>query len=164
MTTGIFMVNLIHPSVSTAMFELYNCNAIRNDGELTENPKWMDTDYSVQCFAGQYWLFAGISLFMIFLYVFGWPYSVLQVSSLACSLARHMARNSLANKTIQPKRRTYRRLGATRLLTRSSPSACSVCCTITTWSWCTRKSFSTKMAPRRTTRSLACASLGACPS
>jgi hypothetical protein len=78
--TGIFLVNLIHPSVSTAMFEIYNCNAIYwNDTDLATKPNWMSADYSVECFAGAYWLYAGISMSMIFLFVFGWPFAVLQV-------------------------------------------------------------------------------------
>jgi hypothetical protein len=66
--------------VSTAMFETFQCEQSYFDSssDLDSNiaPFWNVNDMSIQCFVGTYWIFAGVSMAMVFVYVLGWPLMV----------------------------------------------------------------------------------------
>jgi len=76
----VFLVTLLHPSISATMFEVYRCEQVYFDADSVASgiapPYWNSNDKSIECFVGEYWFFAGLSVAMILLFTLGWPVSV----------------------------------------------------------------------------------------
>lgn len=72
MVFGLFLLNLLHPSISSTMFETFNCRQYDLD-KTDESEYWLRLDHSVRCYDKQWWSYAILSALLIVLYVFGYP-------------------------------------------------------------------------------------------
>ena len=68
---AIFFLNLLHPSISSTMFETFNCKSY--DLYKSSGEAWLQSDSSVQCYTDQWLPYAIFSGVVIILYVFGYP-------------------------------------------------------------------------------------------
>ena len=67
-----FILTYVHPSVSATMFRLYNCKSIYASREKKQ--EFLDADPGVECFTSTQWqAMAGVSIFMLVAFIFGWP-------------------------------------------------------------------------------------------
>ncbi|KAK3262035.1 hypothetical protein CYMTET_29088 [Cymbomonas tetramitiformis] len=71
----------MHPTVTTVMFQIYNCRAIYND-EI-EIQYWVEQDLMEQCYTTHWWTFASVSCIVIIFYVVGLPLSLALITTRA---------------------------------------------------------------------------------
>mmetsp|Transcript_14642 Transcript_14642/g.48056 ORF Transcript_14642/g.48056 Transcript_14642/m.48056 type:complete len:432 (-) Transcript_14642:107-1402(-) len=68
----------MHPSISAAIFELFNCEQIHMNSSPDGGPEsWLKIDRSVECFSPQWSIFAVLAGLGAVFIVFGWPLGVL---------------------------------------------------------------------------------------
>jgi len=75
----VFLITFLHPSISAALFELFNCEPIhmRQDVETGREEQWLKIDRSIECFVPQWRVYGALSFVGIGFIVFGWPLFVL---------------------------------------------------------------------------------------
>lgn len=68
---AIFLLNLLHPSISSTMFETFNCKQynLQKDGD----EYWLQSDHGVRCYRDGWVPYATFSGVVIVVYVFGYP-------------------------------------------------------------------------------------------
>eukprot|EP00854_Cymbomonas_tetramitiformis_P022404 gene22404-27032_t len=76
-TVAGFLLRLIHPSVSTCMFQLMHCTDFHLDGS---KQWWLHLDKSIECYDSTWWIFAAIGFAVIALYVVGMPLSLFMLT------------------------------------------------------------------------------------
>ncbi|KAK3252928.1 hypothetical protein CYMTET_37797, partial [Cymbomonas tetramitiformis] len=70
-----FVLIFIHPTCSTYMFQIFNCHRFYNESD--HYIYYLELDRNVQCFTSFWWLHAALSVFVIIVYVVGFPASLL---------------------------------------------------------------------------------------
>lgn len=68
---AIFLMMFLHPSVSTSMFQVFNCDLLYH--ENTDKEHFLHLDRLHKCFTLEWWGYASASLFIITFYVIGLP-------------------------------------------------------------------------------------------
>ncbi|KAK3258118.1 hypothetical protein CYMTET_32823 [Cymbomonas tetramitiformis] len=74
---SVFLLVLLHPVVSTYMFNIFACDEIHRD--ITEPSFWLRQDYSLQCFRGHWWIYAAIATWVIVIYIAGLPICIFYI-------------------------------------------------------------------------------------
>lgn len=83
LTMSAFFTLYLHPVISTRMFILFQCDAMRNQSMDTQY--WLRADPALECFTGTWFLFMAWALAVLLLYTVGLPGAV--------AYAIHMARS-----------------------------------------------------------------------
>ncbi|KAK3241864.1 hypothetical protein CYMTET_48410 [Cymbomonas tetramitiformis] len=66
-----FLLVFLHPTVSTCMLQVFNCDHLHFDSSGREY--FLRLDRSHECFTSEWWLYAMVSLLVIVVYTFGLP-------------------------------------------------------------------------------------------
>ncbi|KAK3237526.1 hypothetical protein CYMTET_52405, partial [Cymbomonas tetramitiformis] len=75
----LFMLTLFHPGIATNMFQIFNCREFYFDDPGLNVQYWMTLDPAFECFNGT-WMFAmTTAIFMLVVYVFGYPLGLLLI-------------------------------------------------------------------------------------
>ncbi|KAK3268964.1 hypothetical protein CYMTET_22564 [Cymbomonas tetramitiformis] len=72
MGAALFLMMFVHPTISTTMFQLFNCNEMYFN-KYPEKQDWLKQDSEVECFTTTWYLAAVFSIFTLVTYVFGYP-------------------------------------------------------------------------------------------
>lgn len=67
----LFMI-VIHPTVSTYTFQLFNCNKIYLDDD--EPRWWLALDHATECYVGSWYSLRALAIFIMMSYVMGMPF------------------------------------------------------------------------------------------
>ncbi|KAK3254961.1 hypothetical protein CYMTET_35843, partial [Cymbomonas tetramitiformis] len=67
-----YILVLLHPTCATYMFQLFRCRLVYDHGKQY----WLELDHTVECFTSQWWAFAGVSIVVIGVFVFGLPCAI----------------------------------------------------------------------------------------
>ncbi|KAK3238120.1 hypothetical protein CYMTET_51844, partial [Cymbomonas tetramitiformis] len=67
----LFMI-VIHPTVSTYTFQLFNCNKIYLDDD--EPRWWLALDHATECYVGSWYNLRALAVFTMISYVMGMPF------------------------------------------------------------------------------------------
>ncbi|KAK3280373.1 hypothetical protein CYMTET_11779 [Cymbomonas tetramitiformis] len=68
---AIFLMMFLHPTVSTSMFQVFNCDFLYHENADKEH--FLHLDRLHKCFTLEWWGYASVSLFIIAVYVIGLP-------------------------------------------------------------------------------------------
>ncbi|KAK3246848.1 hypothetical protein CYMTET_43628 [Cymbomonas tetramitiformis] len=86
LTMAAFFTLYLHPVISTCMFKLFQCDAIRNQSLDTQY--WLRADPALECFTGTWFLFMAGALAVLLMYTVGIPGAVAYGMRVAQSYVR----------------------------------------------------------------------------
>ncbi|KAK3237977.1 hypothetical protein CYMTET_51978 [Cymbomonas tetramitiformis] len=97
---ALFVMMFVHPSVSTVVFQVFNCEKFYFDDEGMGEQYWLELDYSIECFTGTWYVAVVFALIAIATFVFGFPLGIFLVlrhlrSYVKVSMARVAAERHL---------------------------------------------------------------------
>eukprot|EP00854_Cymbomonas_tetramitiformis_P005775 gene5775-6965_t len=72
-----FLLVVLHPSVSTTMFSIFDCDAIYHRKGYIQY--WLSSDRQMQCFSTMWWVYAWLALIVILVYIIGMPVAMLMI-------------------------------------------------------------------------------------
>ncbi|KAK3274305.1 hypothetical protein CYMTET_17504, partial [Cymbomonas tetramitiformis] len=70
---ALFFMMLFHPSVSTTMFQLFNCHPLHFDDEQLAVQYWLKLDSTMECFTRDWTAAACFAVYTVVTYVIGYP-------------------------------------------------------------------------------------------
>eukprot|EP00854_Cymbomonas_tetramitiformis_P002666 gene2666-3436_t len=70
-----YILVFFHPTVATNAFQLFNCTMIHRESRQY----WLSLDLQVECFTPMWYTFAGLSVCVIVVYIFGLPFCLFAV-------------------------------------------------------------------------------------